>query len=940
MNYPDLHYANFSSENQENNQPQLLYPNLNKPAEEILKQINWDQLPVDNQILVTKLETIVPKVKYALGGACIMSALFLTAPAAIVFGTVVTLGMGSYGCHRIEKKMESDISNNISERKRKRLDVKKEIEDGRGGYFDIRKKRGYGIDIFTDVEFNIIFGHDIAQLYYPCFFEKHGSPCFSILDRTNYDSLKKSFMNYMERDMGLRNISAHMDEFDFFGIKEDDASYTIISCEISRLMNGNITFKNFIERNGFGYMKWIDNNSGQSQFINQMLENYLMELGIGYIDLQNKYPTCHACIESNEFKLALFYSEIEKCRNNVMSYVEFRKRNGFELIADIANIYPEQKNVLISEFSKLQYNDLTASEYNEDRQLFGIGFLERQIILSKRWFDKKIQCVINEDIGFFHSIGNEFTPDEWEFKAVNDTLEMDVSQIAQYFPQLFRSKILKISSRSASGATIGDRLADEIKSIGTFTELVERMPVVLFELRMINANTSGISDLVRTYILQNTYDCMVRDKLYPRDTIEKYSLIPPEVAILYQSAKKSIQEHFKKHEILVSYTKYPNQIELQQNKQNKINLLEQQLEIIKKDMDIKYILDKHMIKINEQESKVAQMMKEKKHNSEQIDKLDEKIKILANTNTGDYKTICEDLRKNELDLKSAQFQIANDKTILVLERKIKEIKNQEIKYVKQNETKKKLDLLKSEELKLVANIKLLREKVTSNDFLKKKEQLIKNLDTSSVMGIVGVLSVARETLLTSKSAELKEMKRDESQLVSDEEKLGKINSEIKEIESVSLDDNADILLSECKRILEELEYELHEYKSQLEIKFQSDKLLSEIQRLKQIKDADEKINDLVKKNEELEKKLSQTNSELFFEKFKTDNINHEYKLAENKFLMAQQEFILNKNRIEQEYNENIHQIEHERKMHISHIEQELRKNIDLILENFRASVYM
>jgi hypothetical protein len=928
-------------------------PELEITNEQIIEEINWNQLPSHTKKTNSSWNGIFSKMKYSLGGATIFSALFLTASPLVVVGTVLSLGLSTYGCHKIEQKIENTQENVIMDKKQKRLNIKKIVESGINGYDYIRQKYCPN-GIVTDEEFNVIFGYDLKKLYYPIFIKKHGYGCFDILNETNCFLLKESFLEHAKRDLCLLKINEYSKELKFFSIN-DDIYYLVMLNEVSRLLDDHYTFEQFIKRNGFDFGKWV-NDVNREIILNSKLENYLVDLDIGYEKIKEKYQDkCSTCIFSEPFKFLIFTKELEKFQNGMMNYNTLKQRNGFSLIEDVAMLYPYNeitvlyscKELVKVEFSKLPYDQLVSSDNEIDRKLFSIGSKEIKDILLQRWIPMPIQQIIQEDEGFFNCIGREFSVEELRPKIMADTIHMSVIDIAKNYPGLFLSKILTPDTKNEYGITIKERFENELGLVVSLDDVINNVPSVLFKFKIINKNTINIATLVVSYILSHLNECMV-DGSKIVHMIEKYDLIPDNIVEIYHNTAKYVQSLKEKHILSINHINYPHQDNLLQKKKNRINLFEQKLENAKKIMEEnKNNYESCRCKLETLEKQHGQLHEQRHKNIIEISSIEERSSNLQCSDVVEkYETISEQLEKERSLLESAQYQIKNDLTCCAFDRKIKELENQESEYTKQNESIKKLNDLKPEMEKLTKNIQILQEKVGGETFMKKREQLSKDLDNTVVTGLIGVASAIKGNYFTSKPKELSNMEEEEKLLEKKKAELSSIQSQIKEIESsIVTHQDTNKLLSECKISLEKSRSNKKDHIVTLKNTLQTDKLEKNILKLKQLKDSKEKINEnkqkilnLQNENIKLETQIWQIGSVASIEQHNTINYSNNYKSSQQDLIIAEQELNHNKWVAQKEFDELFHQMEYDRQKQIIISNEKLQKEIGEILNDTKIKI--
>ena len=956
--YPELHYFDPSIPiiKSENNSGQQLEQQLEEqqleqdnPITCQITEIKWDEMPTNTKMKkswknLSSWKDIISKAKYTLTGATIFSALFFTGPPLIVAGTVIVLGSSSYGCHKIEQKIESDQDCNNSERMDKRLEIKKEIENDLNGYTYIRDIKKYTNDIITDDEFNIIFEHDIKnkKMNYGNFIKKHGLKCFDILSGTNKNSLKTLFMVYIESKMNLLSISNYSSEFNYFSMDDDEITRTVTSWEISRLLNGIYTFDKFIEKNGFEYLKWI--NSEQDVILKQMLENYLINLDIGYVELEKKFIECSKYISSPMFKFLILSRELNKCINGMFDYTILKQRNGFDLIFELVQTYPEQKELYKSEFVKLSYDQLVSANHDEDRKLYLIGTDEIKNILLNRWSNMTTQDILQKDIGFYDSIEKIFTPEEWKYKVVNDLVNMPVFDIAKCYPKLFTCKILTLDCINYYGRTIKNRVIDEIAQLVSFNDLMNMTPMILFDLSIINKNTDGISALVETYIFNHIDNCLLDKKSAQKDIIEKYQLVPEWLSNIYYKSKQEIKYLKEQHTASTELLNYPYQKDLLAQKENIIHLYEQKMSNAKRIMEEKKnIYECQQNKIKSSETERGKLWDKYNKNVAEISGLNNSVQ--QHGIGKDYQTICSELYSTETNLDSVKYQLENDPVCLLIKQKNSTLEFDIDKYKSQLELQNRLTRLESDVEKLSNETKILHDKIASEEFKKKKERLMNDLNSNNVTGIIGVIGAFKENYLTSKSSELTEMCKEEASFKEKKIQLKSKKSQIDEIKLSVISYGVDELLSNAKKNLESEKQRYNDRTLRLKKELHYDTLEKSIFVLKQEKELKNKINNFLDKIRDLEQSNTKINSdirridtELLNDKYNIPNFKFAFDTANNDYLRAEQELMHHTLEAESEYNKMIYSLEYEIKIKISESDKKLDSDINNVINNVKIFI--
>lgn len=948
--YPDIKKIKLDIEEIKNDTGEIITNQINmmpnSPAFEMtnrqsINQIDWKK-PVT--VKVSKWSPFLSKSKYLLAGVC-GASLFFTGPVLIVGGTIVLSAVGSYSCYKLEQKLDSNVEKENDELLRKRLDAKKEIEKGDTGYGYIRNIKKYSTDIVTDDEFNTIFEIDIKKLYYPDFIKRHWYDCFAVLNDANKKLLRESFISYATREFGLLKVMEHKKELDFFAIN-DDIYYVVIENEIDKLNNGTLTFKQFLDRNGLHFQKWIMNLEHLSG-LQKRMENYVVDLDIGYLEIKNQYNEYIPSIDDIQFKFLCFEKDFIKCQNNTMSYVTLKRRNGFVLISDVSHSYPYYKEIIKSEFAKLPYIELTSPDNEEDRRLFSIGIKERKDILQSRWCPLTIQQIINEDKNFFYCIGNEFTPDEWRAKTLNDTKDMRVIEIAKYYPGLFIHKILTRDSR-IDEQTIGQRIDSEVLEIKSFTAFDAMVSPVLLEENIIDKVL--LEPMIIQFITEN-FDSFMNEKPWCTiNMINKYNLIPDSISDAYKNAKQDANNLINKYKTSVAFINSQNRNDLEEKKRSEIKLLKQNLDILTRTLDEKKnvreslrlrlrTLNENIKHYESEYNGCRTKIHETMTNMERLQKMD---------TLNSYDFVYDKLNESKKKLETVQHEIDNDKELLSIQREINKYQKEKEKYSGYKSLIKNISSLKKEIEILKAEIEKLTIKINSTDFIKRKEQLTKDLDTSHVAGAIGVVNSIKENCFTSKPKELSEMEKEESLLRKKKEELNKKEIELKNSsEMISDSSNIDQKLSECETKLEQYQDKLSNRRFELKNTLSIDRLTDSVNKLEKEKELKEKIRKYKSEIKDLEGKiecskmtLEQLRTEILTEKYKYEDISRICEKLEQEHLFASRETKNRQIEIEHLYEKQINTFEFDKKMKLTELEQQLQQGMDAIFDDFKTTLAM
>ena len=240
---------------------ELEQPYSAETAESTLALVDWNHLPevanpsTQESRIITIAKKALPGAKYTLGGAAVVAFFTITAAPVVVVGSVAALALASIGCHFAEKKIEQNDESFLEERKKQRLQIKNELKKG-FGYTHIRKK--YSNEIMTDHELNLIFTADIKNLPYTDFIKKHGREALMIFDERNKETLKKSFLE--SKNLTLKNLSSLETEIQHFNISREHLENFISTNEILSIVNDQLTYEQFIARNGTDILDKVRSN--------------------------------------------------------------------------------------------------------------------------------------------------------------------------------------------------------------------------------------------------------------------------------------------------------------------------------------------------------------------------------------------------------------------------------------------------------------------------------------------------------------------------------------------------------------------------------------------------------------------------------------------------------------------------------------------------------
>jgi chromosome segregation ATPase len=346
---------------------------------------------------------------------------------------------------------------------------------------------------------------------------------------------------------------------------------------------------------------------------------------------------------------------------------------------------------------------------------------------------------------------------------------------------------------------------------------------------------------------------------------------------------------------------------------------------------------------------MKQLQSQHDKNSINVKNIFDKINCLQKDNNlfESYEWICQRLKSDQSSLESANNQIKYDSESHKLDNGIDCLEKQILKYTKQIDLTADLTKLRTEKDELIKTIQTLKDKINGDMFQDRKKQLIKDLDNSSVTGLIGVASALKETYFSpTKSKELADIKETEESLKQKEKRFSVVQSKINENDAtiISGQDN-NTLLTECKTSLEKLKIDKKNRISELKNNLQTDKLEQNISKFKRLKEIKEKIND----HEEKIKKIQQENIQIELEicrlkaaiPIEQCNIicyDDRCKLLQHELIVAEQELNYNKMEAEKEYNETSHQIEYNRKIQKIDLDGKQQKEINEVINDFKMKI--
>lgn len=261
---------------------------------------------------------------------------------------------------------------------------------------------------------------------------------------------------------------------------------------------------------------------------------------------------------------------------------------------------------------------LKQNQLEKDKMQLEIIPESRQQVLLKKWAEKSIAEIV-DDPDFEESLGKEFSADYWKEKALKETQQMAVVDIASKMPILFSKGILQAQDALSGHKSISERLNAEVKNYNGLKELMG-WPSFLFTHKIIDRNHLHIQVLIKNFIminLQNSFtNLWVGEDAKIYEFIVQHQLMSEFLSPLLKKAQEDYQQHkaiYEQNKKIVQDLYNQNLEELESQKKLKISDAEQKTGFSQAQIDVKAhieIIQALELKIEEAKSRLANLTSE------------------------------------------------------------------------------------------------------------------------------------------------------------------------------------------------------------------------------------------------------------------------------------------------------------------------------------------
>lgn len=315
-------------------------------------------------------------------------------------------------------------------------------------------------------EIETLFYHDIQQLSYSDFKQKHGPAGINIVSEAHPYSVKVSFFKHVKEKVWSKenSLEAILDSTPHEKLNISPSEFQTLKADCKALL--------------------VAQNKESAQDFIQQAENEIIE---SITDLR---------------ALNYLLQDYEKSFKEVEKTYEALNL-GWKIIC-LASKHPEYREILQKKLLSLPYHLLTAVKYEKDRQLLKITADTIKQTLRGRWESVSfIDVRFPDRIGFLSSVKREFSPHEWTQKILRDTGHLTVIELARQWPELIPSGILKVNSALPRQETIQQRLEKEIFDCSTCEEFIDKCPPALLAAQWIDPRSRAVAFHAAEFIYRN-----------------------------------------------------------------------------------------------------------------------------------------------------------------------------------------------------------------------------------------------------------------------------------------------------------------------------------------------------------------------------------------------------------------------------------------------------
>lgn len=553
------------------------------PPRDRSSEIDWNKLP--NEMAEKPASWNTPKVKKIAGaiflslgaasfGATLFAAFAFTAKPMTVISVVVGLAIltlaSSITGYVVLKLKPAD--NDPQVLKQKRQEARLDLNDPGHKYTVDEIRQKYQESVISNHDINALIGFDAQTMSYRNFIVKHGKGVIDILDDENKTYLKLSFLKYALDPLtnrGIKEIMA-MRESAVFDIQLQDV--IAWNAHNEALTLSGRTYEEFIQRNGTELIAYL--HADARRLLTSKFIQHIDSKGISILALQKDFKShLQALGQSAEREIIDHIVERDqKSMHGKNGYMNFREKNGLDIIRTLCADDKGQKLKFQQAFLELSYAQLTDPKNGTDRAILDIKGDTIKETLLNRWKDTPIADLAADKEGFLASLGQEFKPGEWKDKALNDTAQMKVSEIARRLPQLFQQEILVESDCLSGGHTLRERLEEEIAEIGSFEDLI-KLCANFFKFGLLSKASQKVTELASQYVLQyvNEYIQESENDIGGgcSSIITKYDLIPHALKQALDASRKEYRLEMKRKKSEIGQIQAQCQRELEEARQIK-----------------------------------------------------------------------------------------------------------------------------------------------------------------------------------------------------------------------------------------------------------------------------------------------------------------------------------------------------------------------------------
>lgn len=874
-----------------------------KPVE--AASINWNELPevvqpkfFESEKVRKTASTVLGSLSAPTAGASLYAAICLTVSASSALTFVLTTGgLGflslALASSAIAISRLEPSANDPEQRLKLRQEAGKDLM-AHPEYSLETIQNKYKKEIISDKDINILLARDIQTLPYPQLIKKHGRRLLDFVNAANWEHLRNNFVNYYINEYSWNELKA-MPEFSLFKITPEEAGEAIATKEAYRLMQKGGTYAEYIERNSSLAINWVVDARAKEYLEVKLQEHLFLEKkGLIYFEHQSG-PLLRNLQEKRYLNLKqdIIRQELEAFLRGELDYLSLRERNGCDLIITSSYQNSDLREKLRKAFLELPYEHLNNPSFERERNALNVLPQDIKEGLKKQWIQTPLIKLLSQPV-FYQSLQREFSPRDWTEKALKETENMTVRDIAAQMPGLFNFGILKADDALKGQSSIKQRLEREFATCYNLESILISFDEVLFKHHLFDVKR--LSPFVTDYIFRNANHFVrgtnrSQDDANVKKFIETYGLLPDRITETLGKARTSFASETYRFEDALKAIEKNYQTQLLPLSQERSAAVMQAHNVF--DIDTKrrlaHTLKESLDKVNNAQANLQRSLRdlsnqersltvliEEKESALQARRFSYSFTLLQRQNTFNLE---HDLRTSQTLLKRAEEQLLNDPEISRCSRDISLLKEKKVYLERQVATWQRNVSTAEQKYRafsaLITEQNSLKRELESPIYAQEIQMLQQRLahDEAAAKKQVTGLAEALSALRNARSqSEINKDKNRLADLLSKPNKLLVISQKILETGSIDPHSTAQTLeefkrqLSQCRSDLLKEEKHLPELKIRVEDRLGLPRLKLEITRLKhtleKAREKDQEARSLEFEIDKLSKELAQLKTQL------------------------------------------------------------------------------